>query len=83
MIFFVLWETVNHLLGITACHYTISQRLHCSRGVYIAHHLISRVLFLVLFQILSLAAVSKRATCIQVRTDHGFVRTQEFAMSQP
>ena len=22
--FFVLWETVNHLLGITACHYTIS-----------------------------------------------------------
>lgn len=31
------------------------------------------------FQILSLTAVSKRATSIQVRTDHGFVRTQEFA----
>ena len=77
--FFVLWKTVNHLLGITACHYTISQRLYSSRGVYIAHYLISRVLFLVLFQILSLTAVSKRATSIQVRTDYGFVRTQEFA----
>ena len=75
----ILWETVDYLLGIATGHHAIGQSLHGSGGIHIAYHLVAWVLFLILLQILSLAAVGKRAAGIQVRAEHNLVWTQELA----
>ena len=74
-----LGEAVDDLLGIAAGHHTIRQRLHCRRGVHIAHHLVTRMLLLVFLQVFSLAAVRQRTSGIEVGAQHGLVRTQELA----
>ena len=77
--FLILRERVHYLLRIATGYHHIGQCFHGRRGVHIAHHLVARMLLLVSLQILSLAAVSQRAACIQVRTEHQLVGRQQLA----
>ena len=77
--FLILWESINHFLGIAAGHNTVGQSLHGCSSIYIAHYLIARMLFLIFLQILCLAAIGKRTAGIQVWAKHSLVRAQELA----
>ena len=69
----VLRERVHYLLGVAARHHDVRKRLHGSRGVHIAHHLVVWVLLPVFPQVLRTAGVGERASRIEVRTDHGLI----------
>ena len=76
--FGILRQLIHDLLGITRGHHHIRQSLHSCRRINITDDLITRMLLFIFLQILSLAGISQRAACIQVRTEHSLIRREQF-----
>ena len=72
----VFWEGVNDFLRVAAGHHHIGQGFHGCRCIHITHHLIARMLVLVLFQVFGLTTVGQRTPRIQIRTKHQFLGTE-------
>ena len=75
----VLGEGVDDLLCVARCHHNIGERLHLGSGVDVAHHLVARVLRLILAQIFGAARVGERASCSEVRCEHQLVGREDLA----
>ena len=75
----VLRQTVHHLLRVARSDHHVCERLHGSRSVHVAHHLVARVLRLELLQVLSLARVRKRAAGCEVGAEHLLLRRKQLA----
>ena len=70
-------EAVDDLLGVARGHHTIGERLHGSRGVDIAHHLIAGMLGLESLQVGGLATVGQRAARGEVGAEHRLVGREQ------